>query len=122
MLLNLTQSESGADSVDGSGGDEKGVAGSRVEPLEETFNLAGKRGFAQFLRSDRFAKAGSDLRAGLSLEHVPHFGFPAGMVMLPGVLVAGMDLDGEFFCGEEELDQQGKVVDAFKPDLADFLI
>ena len=120
MLLNLAQGESGADGVDRSGGDEKRVAGGGVEPLEQVFDLAGERGFAQLAGGDGFAEARGDLCAGLGGEDVPHLRFPERIVMLTGVVIVRMDLHGQLFGGEEEFDQKREIGDALKPDFADF--
>jgi hypothetical protein len=104
VLLNLTQGQSGSDGVDSSGGDEKRVAGRGVEPLKQVLDLAREGGFAQSWGGNGFAKASGDLGAGLSAKDMPHLSFAAGVVMRAGVGVAGMDLHGEFFRGEEKFD------------------
>lgn len=103
-------------------GNEKSVSWNDIEPLEQIFDFAGRRSFAQSLRGYCFAKSGRDFRTGLGAEDVPHLRLAPRLVMHTSVVVVRMHLYREFFCSEQKFYKQRKVIDAFKPNLPDLLI
>jgi hypothetical protein len=121
-LLDFAEDEAGADGVDGSGGDEERLAGGDGAPVEEGLDFAREGGLAEASGWDGFAKAEGDGSARFGAEDVPHFGFAEGRFVAGGEGVVGVDLDGEFFAGEEEFDEQrkGRAFGVGEPDLADF--
>src|SRR3546814_11533967 len=63
----------------------------------------------------------TQLRIGFRIQYVPAFLLAAGKAAFPRLCIIGVDLDGQFFTGEDIFDQQWRVPSSgpLEPDFAD---
>ena len=113
VLLDLRDHQPRADGVEGAGGDEEHV--SRLHGHLPQHLRQGAVGDAagELLQADLPVKAIVERSAGLGIQHHPHLRLAVLTLMLQGVGVGGVDLDGEVLFGVNELDEHGEVLEGF---------
>ena len=117
VLLDFTQREPAADGVNCAGGDEKSVARLHFHPVQQLLDFAAQRCRSQTLAADWFPKSDGELRARIGAQDVPHFGFPARILVRGGEIVVGMHLHRQALGSEDKLHQQREI--GLKPHFAD---
>jgi len=119
ILLYLCQGDACANGMYRSSGDVPGFARDGGHPAKFVHYAAVLAGAAKLFRGEIGFQAHSQFGIGLGFENVPHLGFAsAAGLQFGGLGVIGVDLDGEVFRREEELDEEG-ALGLGEPDLAD---
>src|SRR5208282_3915465 len=81
-----------------------------VDPVEEFFGALFMDRLLELRDGNAGLQSESDLRSGLGMGYVPAFGFAPGLAETLRGGVVGVNLDGEFFLGEQKLQQQRKAL------------
>jgi hypothetical protein len=105
VLLDLVNEEAGADGVEAAGGDEKAIAGARMEDVDEVGGGAIGEGCEEGLAGDTGVEASVDFGSGFGMGDEPHFGFGFA-VELGSEVLWGMDLKAEILAGVQDLHEQ----------------
>ena len=111
ILLDLGDHDALADGMQGAGGDEEHIAlvhRGRVQHLGEGVVLDAA---LELLFADLMVKPIVQEGAGLAVQHVPHLGLAVLALVLQGILVAGMHLDGQVVLRVDELGQDGEILE-----------
>ena len=119
LLLHFAKRNTGPDGVHGSRRNEERVAGPGFHPVQQLHDLAADGRSAQALPGDFLAKSHGNPGSRCSAQDMPHLRLAAGVLMNPGELVAGMNLHGEIFLGEDEFHQKRQGLFAREPNFAD---
>jgi hypothetical protein len=107
VLLDFENDEARADGMDAPAGQEHGVAGFDLNPMEAVSDGSGLDLLRELVASDTAFQADIKLGPGRGIGDVPHLGFGFA-AEFGGLFRWRMDLEGELFLGVEDFDQERK--------------
>jgi hypothetical protein len=119
-LLDLRDHESGADRVDRPGGHDYDVARRHGPPAHTIGYRAVFDGRPQLLRRETPIEPEGDLGPGGGAEDVPGFGLAARQAHLVCQRIVGMNLDGKWLVGEQQLEQERRFRGGIRSLVVDF--
>src|SRR5690242_10436968 len=96
--------------MDGSTGNINQIIPLNVDPVQQIFRTVLLNTLFQLFATDTRFQSERNLRARLSVGHIPAFGLAPRLPHTLGAVVIRMDLHGKLFVGKQKLQKQWKAL------------